>query len=113
MREPKQIVPLPTALHGSNEGGGGFKVCVTGCLARAGMLGISTASAMTKATIPDAIERFIGTLLSPLPDNRTGPRSTVVVSSARLFRQELSHGRAVDRRDAVSGSEPITRDVAL
>jgi hypothetical protein len=30
VREPKQIVPLPTALHGSNDGGGGFKVCLTG-----------------------------------------------------------------------------------
>src|SRR4051812_21065043 len=90
VRDPKQIVPLPTALHGSNDGGGGFKVCITGCPAKAAVSGISIASAIVRVTAADAIERFIVTPCLIWPT--TGPAArTGEVSSTRLHRLDLPH----------------------
>jgi hypothetical protein len=46
VRAPEQMVPLPTALQGSKDGGGGFSVCVTGCPALAAAPGINVANVM-------------------------------------------------------------------
>ena len=57
VRAPSQMNPFPTVLQVSNDGGGGVRVCVTGCPAAAG-----PALASVNAARPTA--RMAGALMS-------------------------------------------------
>ena len=59
MRAPSQMDPFPTVLQVSNDGGGGVRVCVTGCPAAAGLALASTKAARLPAMIA-------GPLMSPM-----------------------------------------------